>query len=111
MVVQGRSDHCSTNAQTSALMRTGLLGKAAMRLILVELQVLKPRKLLSVSVSAAFALGCSHLQCRPTEIANACIICIHLHLMVNNLVKHYSCSNKKGTHLVLSSLLFTATVL
>ena len=72
MVVQEQIlDHCSTNAQTSALMRTGLLGKAAMRLILVELQVLKPRKLFSVSASTAFALSCAHLQCRPTEIIHA----------------------------------------
>ena len=53
-----------------------------MRLILVGLQVLKPRKLLSVSVSAAFALGCAHLQCRQTAKIHAYYVCIHLHLIM-----------------------------
>ena len=49
MVVQGLLDHCSTSVQTSVLLTTGLLGKAAMRSIYLEFQALKPRELFSAS--------------------------------------------------------------
>ena len=48
MVVQGLLDHCSTSVQTSVSMKAGLLGKAAMRSIYIEIQVLKHRELLNV---------------------------------------------------------------
>ena len=51
MVVQGLLDHFSTNVQTSVLMKTGLLGKAAMRSIYLEFQVLKPRELFGAAAS------------------------------------------------------------
>ena len=44
VAVQGELDHCSTSAQTIAIVTTGLQDKAAMRLILVELTTLKLRE-------------------------------------------------------------------
>ena len=48
MVVQRLMDHCSTNAQTSVSLMTGLLGKATMCSLYIEIQVLKHRELLNV---------------------------------------------------------------
>ena len=50
VAVQGELDHCSTSAQTIAIVTTGLQDKAAMRLILVELTTLKLRKFVSLLV-------------------------------------------------------------
>ena len=58
MVVQGLLDHCSTSAQTSVLLKTGLLGKAAMRSISLEFQALKPRELFGASASCACVIDC-----------------------------------------------------
>ena len=51
MVVQGVLDHCSISAQTSVSLKTGLLGKAAMRSIYLEFQALKPRELFNAAAS------------------------------------------------------------
>ena len=48
MVVQGLLDHFSTSVQTSVSLKTGLLGKAALSSIYIEIQVLKLRKLLYI---------------------------------------------------------------
>ena len=54
LVVQGILDHSSSSVLTSMSLRTGLLVKAVMRWISLELQILKPRELQS---------ACSFLCC------------------------------------------------
>ena len=62
MVVQGLLDHCSTNAQTSVSMKTGLLEKAVMRsMYLLEFQALKPRELLGASAYPRIVEGRGHV--------------------------------------------------
>ena len=61
MVVQGLLDHCSTSVQTSVLLKTGLLGKAAMRSIYLEFQALKPRELLGASAYSSIVDGRGHV--------------------------------------------------
>ena len=61
MVVQGLLDHCSISVQTSVSLKTGLLEKAAMRSIYLEIQALKPRELLGASAYPRIVDGRGHV--------------------------------------------------